>query len=369
MGFLYKIGKRMALRKLYRAATATNPAAQVLLGAAGMAVTAGAVYVASKRRKAVQNKVVVIAGGSRGLGLALAQRFARGGASLVLAARDPEELLRARQLLLDRAAVRYAEDVLLVPCDLSDEAAAADLIQRATTHFGRVDVLINNVGIIQVGPVEEQPLAAFDEAMRVNFFSALNTVHAVLPQMLVRRSGTIVNIASIGGKLAVPHMLPYTASKFALTGFSEGLHVELKSKGIHVTTVCPGLLRTGSHVKAEFRGQPEKEYQWFAMAAMLPGLSASTKRAANRIFNAVAARKAELFITPQAWLAARIHGLAPETTQTVAGILNAWFLPEAPTGVKHGPVAKGSELPQPEFKPIAAWNEHLQRENNQSAGD
>ncbi|WP_263408083.1 SDR family NAD(P)-dependent oxidoreductase [Terriglobus tenax] len=368
MGILFKIGKKLALRKLYRSATATNPTAQVLLGAAGMAITAGAVYVAQKRKKAIRNKVVVITGGSRGLGLALAQRFARGGASLVLAARDADELLRARQMLLDRAAVKYAEDVLLVPCDLTDEKAAADLIQRATTHFGRVDVLINNAGIIQVGPIEDQPISAFDEAMRVNFFSALNTIHAVLPQMLVRGSGSIVNIASIGGKLAMPHMLPYTASKFALTGFSEGLRSELKSKKIFVTTVCPGLLRTGSHVQAQFRGDAAKEYQWFAAAATTPGLSASTKRAANRIFHAVAARKAELTITPQAWLAARIHGMAPETTQAVAGILNDWFLPRAPQAESTAASVKGRELPQPEIKPLAAWNERLQRENNQQTG-
>lgn len=366
MGILFKLGKRLALRKLYRSAVATNPTAQVLLGAAGMAITAGAVYVTQKRKKAVRNKVVVITGGSRGLGLAMAERFARGGASLALAARNPEELLRARQLLLERGVVKQAEDVLLVPCDLTDEQAASELIQRTTAHFGRVDVLINNAGIIQVGPVEDQPIAAFDEAMRVNFFSALNTVHAVLPQMLARGSGSIVNIASIGGKVAVPHLLPYTASKFALTGFSEGLHAELKSKGIHVTTVCPGLMRTGSHVQAEFRGQPDKEYRWFAAGAMLPGLSASTKRAANRIFHAVAAKKAELTITPQAWLAARIHGMAPETTQAVAGILNAWFLPSPSTEGQQQIAKKGGDLPQPELKPVAAWNEHLQQENNQT---
>jgi NAD(P)-dependent dehydrogenase (short-subunit alcohol dehydrogenase family) len=303
----------------------------------GVAATAAAWAFMPKPSRS--NQVVVITGGSRGLGLAIAERFARAGAKLVLAARNVEELNRARLLLLERRAILSPDDVLLIPADLTDPDQATSLINHAIQHFGRIDVLINNAGIIEVGPVENQPLAAYRRAMATNFFAALYTTHAVLPHMLERGAKphsirpAIVNIASIGGKLATPHMLPYTASKFALVGFSEGLHAELRCKGIRVTTVCPGLMRTGGHVQASFVGDQAKEHRWFSLAATTPILSASTQYAANRIYNAVLDGRAEITITPQAWLAARIHGLAPATTQWVAALVNEYILP-APTNTE-----------------------------------
>jgi NAD(P)-dependent dehydrogenase (short-subunit alcohol dehydrogenase family) len=305
-------------------------------------VAAAAVAYALLPRPSRRGQVVVITGGSRGLGLALAERFGREGARLVLAARNPEELGRARQLLLERKAVNSAEDVLLIPADLTDPAQAKNLIAHAIEHFGHIDVLINNAGVIEVGPVENQPLAAYRRAMATNFFAALHTTHAALSHLLERgiqsRSGeglrpAIVNIASIGGKFAMPHLLPYVASKFALVGFSEGLHAELRHKNVRVTTVCPGLMRTGSHVQASFVGDQEKEYRWFALSATTPGIAASTHRAANRIYSAVADGRAEITITPQAWLAARMSGLAPVTTQYLASLANEYLLP-APLSTK-----------------------------------
>jgi NAD(P)-dependent dehydrogenase (short-subunit alcohol dehydrogenase family) len=307
---------------------------QILTGMAA-AAAAWAFMPRTPRRE----QVVVITGGSRGLGLAIAERFGRAGAKLVLAAREIEELTRARHLLLERQAVLSPDDVLLIPADLTDPTQATRLINHAIQHFGRIDVLINNAGIIEVGPVENQPLVAYRRAMATNFFAALHTTHAVLPHMLERNAEAdtsrpaIVNIASIGGKLAMPHMLPYTASKFALVGFSEGLHAELRHKGVRVTTVCPGLMRTGSHVQASFVGNQEKEYRWFSLAATTPIISASTQHAANRIFDAVINGRTEITITPQAWLAARFHGLAPATTQYVASLINEFLLP-APTSTE-----------------------------------
>jgi NAD(P)-dependent dehydrogenase (short-subunit alcohol dehydrogenase family) len=283
-----------------------------------------------------RRKVVVITGGSRGLGLALAERFGRAGAKLVLAARNVEELSRARYTLLARGAVQSPQDVLLIPADLTDAAQATMLIEHAISHFGRIDVLINNAGIIEVGPVEDQPIAAYRRAMATNFFAALHTTHAALPHLLSRkpsdRDASIVNIASIGGKFAVPHLLPYVASKFALVGFSEGLHAELRHKGVRVTTVCPGLMRTGGEAHADFTGQVKKEERWFKLAAKTPIVAASVTHAANRIYNAVAAGRAEITITPQAWLAARVAGLAPATTQYLASLANQLLLP-APASV------------------------------------
>ena len=301
--------------------------AQILTGI----IAAAAAYALKSSPTRRPGQVVLITGGSRGLGLALAERYGRSGAKLILAARDVEELISARRTLLDRGAVQSAYDVLLIPADLTDDAQAAMLIDHAVSHFGRIDVLINNAGIIEVGPVENQPLAAYQRAMATNFFAALHTIYAALPHLLRRNpnhgDASIVNIASIGGKVPVPHLLPYVASKFALVGFSEGLHAELRHKGIRVTTVCPGLMRTGGEAHAEYTGQTKKEQRWFTLAARTPVLAASVRHAANRIYNAVAAGRAEITITPQAWLAARVAGLAPETTQYLASLANHLLLP------------------------------------------
>jgi NAD(P)-dependent dehydrogenase (short-subunit alcohol dehydrogenase family) len=306
---------------------------QILIGIAAAAAAYALKPSAPKRRP---GQVVLITGGSRGLGLALAERYARSGAKLVLAARDVEELIIARHTLLDREAIQSPDDVLLIPADLTDAAQAVMLIDHAIGHFGRIDILINNAGIVEVGPVENQPLAAYRRAMATNFFAALHTTHAALPHLLRRNflhgDAAIVNIASIGGKFAVPHMLPYVASKFALVGFSEGLHAELRHKGIRVTTVCPGLMRTGGEAHADFTGQTKKEQRWFNLAARTPILTASVRHAANKIYSAVAAGRAEITITPQAWLAARIAGVAPATTQYVASLANHLLLPAPSAG-------------------------------------
>jgi short-subunit dehydrogenase len=273
-------------------------------------------------------QVAVITGGSRGLGLALAHRFGKAGVRLVLAARDQHELEQARHSLIAEGSVHLASDVLLVSCDLRNENQASQLIAATLQHFGRLDILINDAGIIEVGPAINQPLETYRDAMAINFFAALYTTYAALPQMLKQKSGAIVNISSIGGKVAVPHLLPYVASKFALTGFSEGLHAEVRHKGLRITTVCPGLMRTGGEVHAHFHGQVEKEKFWFQLSARTPLLSVQSASAADKIFHAVDAGTAEITISPQAWLAARFAGLAPEMTQALAGIIQTLFLPE-----------------------------------------
>jgi NAD(P)-dependent dehydrogenase (short-subunit alcohol dehydrogenase family) len=309
---------------------------KILTGAtaatAGVAVAATAYSIAVKRRTRDRGRVVLITGGSRGLGLALAERYGRSGARLVLSSRNLDELLSARETLLDRGAIQSPDDALLIPADLTDPIQAAKLVDHAIEHFGRIDILINNAGIIEVGPVENQPLEAYRRAMAINFFAALHTTHAALPHLLKRegrtRDAAIVNIASIGGKFAMPHMLPYVASKFALVGFSQGLHTELRHKGVRVTTVCPGLMRTGGEAHAQFTGRIKEEQRWFTLAARTPILAASVRRAARKIYTAVADGRAEITITPQAWLAARIAGLAPETTQYFASLANHLLLPE-----------------------------------------
>jgi short-subunit dehydrogenase len=288
----------------------------------------------------------VITGGSRGLGLALAREFGAAGARLVLCARGAGELEEAKATLVREGCAR-SEDVFVVEADLAKREDCERVIAAATERFGAVDVLVNNAGIIQVGPVEDQRVESFEDAMRVNYFAMVYATKAVMPQMLARGRGRIVNIASVGGKVAVPHMLPYTASKFAVVGFSQGLNAELRGKGVRVTTVCPGLMRTGSAPQALVVGDRTAEYEWFSLGAMLPVVSVGAARAARRILNATVAGRAEIMITPQAWLGARVMGLMPSVGLFVLGVVSTHLLPK-PTGETEP--KKAGDVPEPTSK-------------------
>jgi NAD(P)-dependent dehydrogenase (short-subunit alcohol dehydrogenase family) len=176
-----------------------------------------------------------VVGGFRGLGLELARELGRRGARVAICARERETLERARQDLDGRGV-----ETLALPCDVTDQAGTAATVQAVHAHWGRLDVLVNNAGVIQVGPITTMTLDDFRHALAVNFWGALHGTWAALPLMRAQGGGRIVNIVSIGGKISAPHLAPYTTSKFALAGWSEALHVELAAEGIRVTTVYPG---------------------------------------------------------------------------------------------------------------------------------
>jgi short-subunit dehydrogenase len=299
-----------------------------ILGTAGLAFALVQEKRKAKARQDLNGKVVLVTGGSRGLGFAIARELALSGARLALTARDAAELERAKARLVASGCAAEA-NVWLHPCDVSAELQVRDLVAAATGHFGGIDVVINNAGIILVGPLESQTLESFHQAMNINFFGALHTTLAVLPQMLARGDGAVVNIGSIGGKVAFPHLLPYVASKFAITGWSQGLRAELAGRGIRVTTVSPGIMRTGSHIQARFTGDAQKEYRWFAAAASLPGTATNATAAARKIVTALAMGSAEVAIGLQAIAAARFSNLAPELTAALLSGANA-FLPDPP---------------------------------------
>src|SRR5690606_35973931 len=139
---------------------------------------------------------------------------------------------------------------------------------------------------IQVGPLEVQTQEDFEDAMQVHFWGPFYAMQNVIPEMRARGEGKIVNISSIGGKVAVPHLAPYCASKFALAGLSGAMNAELAKDGIDVTTVCPGLMRTGSHINAIFKGKNEQEFALFSIANALPVASVSAESAAGEIVEA-----------------------------------------------------------------------------------
>ncbi len=295
--------------------------------AAGVgALLAGRALLRRARYLDLRGKTVLVTGGSRGLGLILARQLAAEGAQVAICARDPDELERARADLAQRGAVVHA-----APCDVMDRDQVEAMVQGVVNRFGPIDVLINNAGVIEVGPMELMNLADYDEAMRTHFWGPLYTTLAVLPEMRRRGTGRIVNISSIGGKISVPHLLPYDASKFALTGFSEGLRAELLKDGILVTTVCPGLMRTGSPPNADFKGQHRAEYTWFSLGDALPFASMSADRAARQILAACRRGDAEVILSLPAQAAARFHGVFPGLTADLLGLVN-WLLP-GPGGI------------------------------------
>jgi short-subunit dehydrogenase len=338
----------------------------VILASTGFACTGAlvlsAIATSQKLSRQLEGKVVLLTGASRGLGLALAEQFGRRRAKLALTARNAEELERARGLLLARQAVRTQEDIFIFPADLCKAEEVDQLVQKTTARFGQIDILVNNAGVITVGPVENLTVQDFRDVMDANFFSQLHCTFCVLPQMLARSNGSIVNITSIGGKLAVPHLLPYTASKFAAVGFSEGLNAELRSKGIRVTTVCPGLMRTGSHLNAFFKGDAAREYRWFSLAAGLPGLSASARSAARKIVRAVALGKSEIAITPQAILAARLGNLSPTMTMRVMQLMNLALPSPIPAPTQSH---RGADVRDLELKPAMVLAQAAARRYNQ----
>jgi NAD(P)-dependent dehydrogenase (short-subunit alcohol dehydrogenase family) len=219
--------------------------------------------------------------------------------------------------------------VVALAADIADPGAVATLVEQVTARFGSVDVLVNNAGVIEVGPAETMTAADYEEAMAVNFWGMLYPTLAVLPSMRQRRSGRIVNITSIGGKLGVPHLLPYSASKFAAVGFSQGLRAEMQRHGVKVTTVVPGLMRTGSPRNAIFRGKHRAEYAWFSVADSLPGLSLSAEEAARRILDGARRGDAEVLFPAIYRLPVIAAAAAPNVTAAVLG-LAARLLPDAP---------------------------------------
>ncbi len=297
-------------------AGAVGIAAAGSLAAIGVTLAAGTA-IRRLRMADMAGKVALITGGSRGLGFAIAQEFASLGAKIVICARDRQELDRAESELR-----RSGADVLTVVCDVSKEDDVNNLVLQARERFGSIDVLVNNAGVISVGPIESQTLDDFREAMDTMFWGQVYPTLAVLPEMQRRRRGWIANVTSIGGKVSVPHLVPYSCAKFAAVGFSEGLTAELAKGGIKVTTVVPGLMRTGSHLNAWFKGDHRAEFSWFSIGAANPAFSIGARRAARSIVRAIRRGRAEIVLSVPAKLAVAVHGLFPGTTATMLGISN-----------------------------------------------
>src|SRR5947208_1307032 len=288
-------------------------------------------------RFSLRNKIFVITGGSRGLGLVLARQICAAGGKVALIARDGDELGRAKADLARRGGA-----VLTVQSDLLDTGQIQSVVRQIIDRFGKIDVLINNAGIIEVGPLEHMTREDFERAMQLHFWAAYELISQIVPEMRTWGGGHIVNISSIGGKVAVPHLAPYSVSKFALTGFSDAIRTELARDNIHVTTVAPGMMRIGSHVNAKFKGKHDMEFAWFAASAGAPLISMNADRAARKILAACRRGQPSLTLTFAARGAILGNALFPNLTGYVMRLVNR-FLPK-PSGAEGNQSRGGSEV-------------------------
>jgi NAD(P)-dependent dehydrogenase (short-subunit alcohol dehydrogenase family) len=270
----------------------------------------------------------VVTGGSRGLGLLLAERLVERGCAVTVAARDADELSAAQEYLRLRPGARVRTAV----CDVTDQEAVRALFEGAAEEFGGVDVVIANAGVIQVAPLDSVGAAEFRGAMETIFMGALHTSLEAMPHLRRSRAGgRLALIGSVGGLVAVPHLLPYSCAKSAVGMLAEGLRAEAGPHGVSVTAVHPGLMRTGSHVAARFGGKQTEEFAWFSALAGTPLVSMDARRAADRIVTATQRRRTRIVLTPAAKAADLGHGLAPATTTKLTALAGR-ALPSAPKG-------------------------------------
>jgi NAD(P)-dependent dehydrogenase (short-subunit alcohol dehydrogenase family) len=292
-----------------------------------------------RTRSFLQGKVALITGGSRGLGLVLARQLCEEGNKVALLARDPSELARAKADLAPRGG-----EVLTIKCDLLDRAQIESAIEKTIDCFGRIDILINNAGIMEAGPLDHMKREDFEKNLALHFWAPFELIARIIPQMRRQGGGRIVNISSMGGKVALPHMAPYTASKFALTGFSDAIRAELARDKIYVTTVAPGMMRTGSHVNAKFKGRRDAEFAWFSAFAGMPLISINAERAARKILAACRRGQPSLTLTFAARGMVLANALFPNLTGYMMKLVNR-FLPESTTA--EGDEARaGEDIPR-----------------------
>jgi len=251
----------------------------------------------------IDGKVALITGASTGIGAACAAEFARAGAKLSLCARSEDGLRRAA-----------CEGALITPGDLTDESVRLSVVERTLERFGAIDILINNAGMGMYIPSWQAPEPEVRRMMELNFFALLGMVRLVAPHMRARRSGTIVNVGSIGGKIALPWLTVYSSSKFAVGALTEGLRMELRRDQVRTMLVCPGYVLTEFQDRAVGEVPPQMvKGRRFAITAAQ--CAADIRRGVER--------DARTVVTPRVgWLLVALARLLPRVVEARMARMN-----------------------------------------------
>ena len=259
---------------------------------------------------------VLITGASQGCGRETALLFARKGYNIVLAARKLDRLATTANEIRETG-----KSALAIPTDVTDAKQVEYLVKKAIELYEKIDVLVNNAGICLTGGIEYTTLEYFQQLMNINFFGYVNTIKALLPHFLSRKSGTIINVGSFGGKMPLPQMTAYCASKYAVTGLTDTLRLELQSKGINISSVQPGVINSNFMERAKFRGgdNSEVENRRQQMNSVLESNFVSQpKDIAEAIWNVYKNNQSEIVVGP-AVLATETYRLFPGLTQFLMG--------------------------------------------------
>ena len=326
------------------------------------ASAAGLMYSSSKKNFNYQGKKVYITGGSRGLGLSMAWNLLKLGAEVTLCARDKEELNRGRNILLKdfpQASVHISV------VDITKTEELAQSLDQAILQMGGIDLLVNNAGSILVGPFSSMEKEDFEAQVNLHLYAVVQAIGLIFPHFKSKGEGRILNICSLGGKIAVPHMLPYDASKFALAGFSQGVTAELAPHNILVTTAFPTVMRTGSPIQAVFKGDHGKEFQWFETIDNLPLLSMSADTAAKKVLQAVIDGQSEIILSGPAKLRLFFGNFFPETMNALMGLVAAVLPTKDSAFRKTGADSDNRFYQNPYLKPIQIRAQKVQDQYNQ----
>ena len=249
----------------------------------------------------MKGKVIIITGGSAGIGFGLAKKFVKGGSKVVINGRNPQKLAEAKKEL-----DQLGTDVLTVGADVSTREGANEIVSKAVEAFGGVDVLINNAGISMRSLFKDVDLDVFEQVMNINFFGTLYVTKYALPYLL-KSEGSVIGISSIAGKKGLPARTAYSASKFAMEGFLQSLRLETRNDNLHVLVVSPGFIATDirkSAVTADGKSQGESPKDESKL--MTP------EQLAEEVYTATVKRKRDLVLTSQGKMLVKVDKFAPK---------------------------------------------------------
>jgi short-subunit dehydrogenase len=252
----------------------------------------------------LKGQIVVITGASSGIGALSAEILSQRGATVVLAARSLDKL----QAVSERMSGPYK----IVEMNVGDDDSVQSGFNQIYEQFGRVDALLNNAGYGMFQYCDEMPSNEFADMMNVNYMGIVRCTKAVLPGMKQARSGRIVNVASIAGKIATPKSTAYTATKHAVLGFSNALRQEVRSYGITVSTINPGPIDTPFFSLADPEGHYVNNIKWFMM---------KPERVAKAMVRAVDKGTPEINLPFVAGVGSKLYQLFPRIADTLSSRL------------------------------------------------